>query len=440
MRPICRWTPPIRAPAESSPSPTARRLLRRRRRHRPRGGPGPAGGCDTPRRDRSRSRHRCLCRRRAEAADVGDAGDVRPAPEDLAYVIYTSGSTGRPKGVEVTHANLAWLLGAADHHFDFGPSDVWTLAHSPAFDFSVWELWGPLTSGGRVVVLTEEQVRDPAAVLAVLRDRKVTVLNQTPAAFKGLRAHLAHSGQDFTGLALRTVVFGGDALDVRDYRDWFDTPADRRPALVNMYGITETTVHVTHRTLTADDVHAPARSPIGRPLTGQHGYVLDRYGRLVPQGTVGELYVAGGGVARGYRNRPELTAERFPTDPFGPPGTRMYRTGDLVRVLPDGQLAYVGRADHQVKIRGYRIEPGEIETALRALSGVTDAAVVARPGPHGGARLVAHVVMTEGRPLDAAALRERLRLTLPDYMVLRRCSYATPGCRSPPTARSTAPP
>ncbi|SEQ12294.1 non-ribosomal peptide synthetase [Streptomyces radiopugnans] len=353
----------------------------------------------------------------AAAGPAADAGDVRPAPEDLAYVIYTSGSTGRPKGVEVTHANLAWLLGAADHHFDFGPSDVWTLAHSPAFDFSVWELWGPLTSGGRVVVLTEEQVRDPAAVLAVLRDRKVTVLNQTPAAFKGLRAHLAHSGQDFTGLALRTVVFGGDALDVRDYRDWFDTPADRRPALVNMYGITETTVHVTHRTLTADDVHAPARSPIGRPLTGQHGYVLDRYGRLVPQGTVGELYVAGGGVARGYRNRPELTAERFPTDPFGPPGTRMYRTGDLVRVLPDGQLAYVGRADHQVKIRGYRIEPGEIETALRALSGVTDAAVVARPGPHGGARLVAHVVMTEGRPLDAAALRERLRLTLPDYMV-----------------------
>ncbi|MDG9701463.1 non-ribosomal peptide synthetase [Streptomyces sp. DH37] len=352
------------------------------------------------------------------AAEAGpDAGDVVPAPEDLAYVIYTSGSTGRPKGVEITHANLAWLLGAADRHFGFGPRDVWTLVHSPAFDFSVWELWGPLTSGGRVVVLTGEQVRDPAAVHAVLREERVTVLNQTPAAFKGLRAHLAQGGRDFSDLALRTVIFGGDALDVRDYRDWFDTPADRRPELVNMYGITETTVHVTHRSLTADDVHAPARSPIGRPLTGQHGYVLDRFGRLVPQGTVGELHIAGGGVARGYRNRPELTAERFPTDSFGPPGARMYRTGDLVRVLPDGQLAYVGRADHQVKIRGYRIEPGEIETALRAQPGVADAAVVARPGPHGDARLVAHVVMTEGRPLDAAALRDRLRLTLPDYMV-----------------------
>ncbi|MFJ6138686.1 amino acid adenylation domain-containing protein [Kitasatospora sp. NPDC092286] len=346
-----------------------------------------------------------------------DTGDARPAPRDLAYVIYTSGSTGRPKGVEITHANLAWLLGAADQHFAFGPADVWTLVHSPAFDFSVWELWGPLSSGGRVVVLTEDEVRDPAAVHAVLREQRVTVLNQTPAAFKGLRAHLAQQGADFADLALRTVVFGGDAFDVRDYRDWFAAPERRRPALVNMYGITETTVHVTYRLITAEDVAGEVRSPIGRPLAGQHGYVLDAAGRLVPQGTAGELYVTGGGVARGYRNRPELSAERFPSDPFGPPGARMYRTGDLVRVLPDGQLAYVGRADHQVKIRGYRIEPGEIETALRGQPGVADAAVVARSEPHGGARLVAHVVMTEGRPLDAAALRERLRLTLPEYMV-----------------------
>ncbi|WP_146064660.1 amino acid adenylation domain-containing protein, partial [Streptomyces sp. SM1] len=293
-------------------------------------------------------------------------GDVRPAPDDLAYVIYTSGSTGRPKGVEVSHANLAWLLAAADHHFDFGPADVWTLMHSPAFDFSVWELWAPLTGGGRVVVLGEDEVRDPAAVHRVLREERVTVLNQTPAAFKGLRAHLEDVGAGFDDLALRTVIFGGDAFDVRDYRDWFTDPG-HRPALVNMYGITETCVHVTIHTVTEDDVRGTVRSPIGRPLAGQHGYVLDTWGRLVPPGTAGELYVSGGGVARGYRNRPELTAERFLDDPFGGPGARMYRTGDLVRVLPDGRLAYVGRADHQVKIRGYRIEPGEIETALRAL-------------------------------------------------------------------------
>ncbi|WP_175408922.1 non-ribosomal peptide synthetase [Streptomyces sp. TRM64462] len=346
-----------------------------------------------------------------------EAGDLLPGPERLAYVIYTSGSTGRPKGVEITHGNLAWLLGAADRHFAFGPDDVWTLVHSPAFDFSVWELWGPLTSGGRVVVLTDDEVRDPAAVLRVLRDERVTVLNQTPAAFKGLRAHMAGCGASFAGLALRTVVFGGDAFDARDYRDWFTVPEDERPALVNMYGITETTVHVTYRLITEADTASPVTSPVGRPLAGQHGYVLDRSRRLVPRGTVGELYVAGGGVARGYRNRPELTAERFPADPFGPRGTRMYRTGDLVRVLPDGELAYVGRADHQVKVRGFRIEPGEIETALRALPGVTDAAVVARADRHGGARLVAHVVLTEGRPLDATDLRDRLRLTLPSYMV-----------------------
>ncbi|MBV1948805.1 non-ribosomal peptide synthetase [Streptomyces sp. BV129] len=344
------------------------------------------------------------------------AGDLPPSADDLAYVIYTSGSTGRPKGVEITHGNLAWLLGAADRHFDFGPADVWTLMHSPAFDFSVWELWAPLTSGGRVVVLGSDEVRDPAAVHRVLRAEGVTVLNQTPAAFKGLRAHLADAGADFADLALRTVVFGGDAFDVRDYRDWFTAPG-RRPALVNMYGITETTVHVTIRTITEADVTGTVRSPVGRPLSGQHGYVLDAGGRLVPPGSTGELYVSGGGVARGYRNRPELTAERFLDDPFTGDGTRMYRTGDLVRVLADGQLGYVGRADHQVKIRGHRIEPGEIETALRTLPGVADVAVVARKDGEGVARLVAHVVTPEGRPLDPPALREGLRLTLPDYMV-----------------------
>ncbi|MFJ3641302.1 amino acid adenylation domain-containing protein [Streptomyces sp. NPDC090108] len=347
----------------------------------------------------------------AEAAE-----DHRPASDDLAYVIYTSGSTGRPKGVEVTHGNLAWLLGAADRHFGFGPDDVWTLMHSPAFDFSVWELWAPLASGGRVVVLGADEVRDPAAVHRVLREEGVTVLNQTPAAFKGLRAHLADAAAGFGDLALRTVVFGGDAFDVRDYRDWFAAPGPR-PALVNMYGITETTVHVTLRTITEADVSGAVRSPVGRPLSGQHGYVLDARGRLVPHGGVGELYVSGGGVARGYRNRPELTAERFLDDPFAGNGARMYRTGDLVRVLPDGQLGYVGRADHQVKIRGYRIEPGEIETALRTLPGVADVAVVARRGEDAAARLVAHVVTPEGRPLDPPALREGLRLTLPDYMV-----------------------
>ncbi|WP_340563541.1 amino acid adenylation domain-containing protein [Streptomyces sp. GSL17-111] len=345
---------------------------------------------------------------------VPDEPRASPAPDDLAYVIYTSGSTGRPKGVEVTHGNLGWLLDAADRHFDFGPDDVWTLAHSFAFDFSVWELWGPLTSGGRVVVLTAEQTRDPERVHQVLRQERVTVLNQTPAAFKGLRAQLAQQRADIGDLALRYVILGGDAFDARDYADWF---TGRRPALINMYGITETTVHVTFREITAADTTARAYSPIGRPLAGQRGYVLDRGRRMVPVGTVGELYVSGGGVARGYRNRPDLSAQRFPADPFGRPGSRMYRTGDLVRVLPDGQLSYHGRADHQVKIRGHRIEPGEIESALRGCPGVADAAVVAKPDEHGTVRLVGHLVPADGTDLDPAALRESLRAFLPQYMV-----------------------
>ncbi|MFJ7212908.1 amino acid adenylation domain-containing protein [Amycolatopsis sp. NPDC098790] len=326
-----------------------------------------------------------------------------------AYVMYTSGSTGQPKGVEVTHGNVAWLFDAADRCFDFGEDDVWALVHSATFDLSVWELWGALTVGGRTVVLTEDETRDPAAVHAVLRDEGVTVLTQTNAAFSGLRAHLEREAAGFAELALRTVVFAGDAFDAREYRDWF-AGTEKRPALVNMYGITETTVHVTYRLITAADTTAAVSSPVGRPMYNSRGYVLDARGRLVPPGTVGELYVAGDGVALGYRNRAELTSQRFTTDRFAGDGARMYRSGDLVRVLPDGQLNYVGRADHQVKIRGYRVEPGEVESALRDCPGVADAAVVAHDS-----RLVGHVV-TDG-VLDVPALRTALRATLPEYMV-----------------------
>ncbi|HET9895698.1 MAG TPA: amino acid adenylation domain-containing protein [Streptosporangiaceae bacterium] len=352
-----------------------------------------------------------------EASDSRYPGEPELSAGDLAYVIYTSGSTGPPKGVEISHGNVAWLFDAAGRHFDFGADDVWTCLHSFAFDFSVWELWGPLTTGGRTVVLTEAEARDPEALCRILRDEAVTVLNQTPAAFNALRQHVAAAGRDFSGLAVRTVILGGEAIDARHYQDWFGQPADQRPELVNMYGITETTVHVTCRPLGPADPASAAYSPVGRPLHGQRGYVLDRHQRLVPPGSIGELHVAGAGVARGYRNRPALSADRFRPDPYGAPGERMYRTGDLVRVLPEGELAYVGRADHQVKIRGFRIEPGEIESMLRTCPGVADAAVVAQPGPHGGARLVGHLVAKEASQLDPAMLRELLRTGLPEHMV-----------------------
>ncbi len=346
------------------------------------------------------------------------SGAQGPRAGDAAYVIYTSGSTGRPKGVVVTHGNAARLFHAADQRFGFDESDVWALSHSYSFDFSVWELWGALTKGGTVVVVPGETVRDPAAVFDLLRAERVTVLSQTPAAFQGLRSHVGQSGRSFAELALRTVVFGGDALRAADYRDWFAGPPEEwRPRLVNMYGITETTVHVTYRELTEADTRGGVPSPIGEPLADLRCHVLDRHQRLVPYGVPGELYVAGAGVARGYLGRPGLTAERFLPDPFGPAGGRLYRTGDRVRRSRDGQLEFLGRVDAQVKIRGFRIEPGEIEAALRSHPGVTDAVVVTRTDEGGGGRLVAHVATRDDAPDGTRRLRDHLGGILPDHMI-----------------------
>jgi amino acid adenylation domain-containing protein len=337
----------------------------------------------------------------------GQVGTAGPHPDHAAYVIYTSGSTGEPKGVVVTHHNVARLFRAAREHFDFGPSDVWSLAHSYSFDFSVWELWGALSTGARVVIVPTELARDPEAMAALLRAQQVSVLSQTPAAFRGLREHL---GDD----SLRTVVFGGDALLVADFDDWFAGPA-ARPRLVNMYGITETTVHVTYREITAADVGGVLRSPIGVALPDLRCHVLDQYGRLVPFGVPGELYVSGPGLARGYLGRAGLTASRFVPDPFGPPGGRLYRTGDRVRQLADGELEFLGRVDSQVKVRGFRIELGEIESALRGYPGIADAAVVTVTDDEGNARLVGHVATAE--PIDNRRLRAHLSDFLPDHMV-----------------------
>ncbi|MFE4519942.1 amino acid adenylation domain-containing protein, partial [Kitasatospora sp. NPDC056783] len=297
--------------------------------------------------------------------------DRRPLPDSPAYAIFTSGSTGRPKGVVVPHANVVRLFEQTRERFGFGAEDVWTLFHSYTFDFSVWELWGPLLHGGRLVVVSESTARSPEDFLRLLAEEEVTVLNQTPSAFHQLaRADAEHP--ELSGrLALRTVVFGGEALDVTRLADWYRRHPEDAPRLVNMYGITETTVHVTHIELdraTAADA-GPGPGPIGTGIADLRVYLLDGDLAPVPPGAVGELYVAGEGLARGYLNRPGLTATRFLADPFGTPGTRMYRTGDRARRQADGTLRYLGRADQQVKIRGYRIEPGEIEAALQSHPG-----------------------------------------------------------------------
>jgi amino acid adenylation domain-containing protein/thioester reductase-like protein len=325
----------------------------------------------------------------------GSVGNVPANPagaDDNAYVIYTSGSTGQPKGVVVTHRNVVRLFDATEQLFSFGDTDVWTLFHSYAFDFSVWELWGALLYGGRVVIVPTAVARSAEAYHELVVREEVTVLNQTPSAF--VHFDQVDARRQEKPRALRVIVFGGEALDVGTLQPWIDRHGDQHPELVNMYGITETTVHVTYRRITRSDLERPGRSVIGRPLPDLDLYVLDRDGATpLPAGVPGELFVGGAGLAVGYHGAPTLTAKRFVPHPFSPtPGERLYRSGDLATLSADGDLVYIGRADTQVKIRGFRIETGEIEAALLAHPSVSAAVVTAQPGVDGDRRLVAHVV------------------------------------------------
>jgi amino acid adenylation domain-containing protein len=334
------------------------------------------------------------------------------SPQHLAYVIYTSGSTGKPKGVQITHDNVLRLMSQTAAWYRFDARDVWPLFHSFAFDVSVWEMWCSLGNGGRLVVVPRAATRDHVALRALLARERVTVFNQTPSSFYQfiLADELAGDGPP---LALRCVIFAGEALNLRALAPWYARHPDA-PRLVNMYGITETTVHSSYRELTAEDARSAVGSLIGVPIPDLRLYVLDEALQPAP---VGELYVAGPGLARGYLSRPALTAERYLPDPFGAPGERMYRSGDLARRLDDGSLEYLGRIDLQVKIRGYRVELGEIESALLAHPQVRGAVVVLRELASGPA-LVAYVQPAAAATApDAAALREFLGPTLPEYMV-----------------------
>ena len=329
----------------------------------------------------------------------------RTSATDTAYVIYTSGSTGKPKGVVVEHRNVVQLLFQDRLQFAFGAADVWTLFHSYAFDFSVWEIFGALLYGGRLIVVDPATAKDPEAFLALLEKEQVTVLNQVPSYFTQLSAAAVRGSKK--ELAVRYLVFGGEAFYPHIVKDWKERYPDT--CIVNMYGITETTVHVTYKEI-GEQEFAQGISNIGTQLAPLSVYILDPHGRPQPPGIPGEMYVGGAGVARGYLNRPELTAERFVPNPFGE--GRLYRTGDLGRRLSDGTIEYLGRIDHQVKIRGFRIELGEIESALRDHSSVED--VIVNPfGDRGEQRLCAYIVGA----FDTEELRRHLSEKLPDYMV-----------------------
>ena len=346
------------------------------------------------------------------SADV-EQSDLRLplTPDAPAYVIYTSGSTGEPKGAIVSHGNVMRLFSATRPWFGFGAADVWTLFHSCAFDFSVWEIFGALLHGGRLVMVSYRVSRSPDEFYRLLNRERVTVLNQTPSAFRQLMPVDAAAPRP---LSLRLVIFGGEALDPATLRPWFKRHGDSRPQLVNMYGITETTVHVTYRPLRAVDAEQRS-SPIGIAIPDLRLLILDEQREPVPAGIPGELYVGGAGVAQGYLRRDALTFERFIADPFRP-GERLYRTGDRVRRRTDGELEYLGRLDSQVKMRGHRIETGEIVATLRRHQGIRDAAVTMHERD-GDARLVAYCVPKPGVEPELDTLRSHLRQFLPIYMM-----------------------
>lgn len=337
--------------------------------------------------------------------------------DNLAYVIYTSGSTGQPKGVLVNHSNVARLLAATQSWYKFSRYDIWTLFHSIAFDFSVWEIWGALLAGGRLVIIPHWLSRSPQDFYELLLTQQITILNQTPSAFRQL-IQAEELSRTTNKPNLRLVIFGGEALQLENLKPWFERHGDQLPQLVNMYGITETAVHVTYRPLTTADLKAASGSVIGYPIPDLQVYLLDQYLQPVPIGVLGEVHVGGDGTARGYLNRPELTAQKFIPNPFSSkPNARLYRSGDLARYLPNGEIEYLGRLDYQVKIRGFRIELGEIESVLSQHSTVSEAVVVARTSDQGDQQLVAYAVPHPKTTLSAPELRLFLRDKLPEYMM-----------------------
>ncbi|WP_167455902.1 non-ribosomal peptide synthetase [Tenacibaculum singaporense] len=324
---------------------------------------------------------------------------------NLAYIIYTSGTTGKPKGVMIEHKNVLSLLTSCYEKFEFSENDTWTFFHSYCFDFSIWEIFGALLTGANVLILNNDEVRDHEVFVKLMNKYNSTVFSQTPSAFYNFIA------LNYKVPTLRYVVFGGEALHPIKLKKWRDENPE--VSLVNMYGITETTVHVTFKELSNDDIDK-ATSNIGKPLSFANSYIVDQDGQIVPFGRPGELYVSGNGVARGYLNRPDQQEEKFLPCPFDEYST-MYRTGDLARFLPSGELEYLGRIDDQVKIRGYRIELDEIKKQIDSYKGIKESAITLVELSDGDKVIAAYVVLDKNESINS--LKLHLSSKVPEYMV-----------------------
>lgn len=351
----------------------------------------------------------------ADSVEIPRASSRKAVASDAAYVIYTSGSTGTPKGTVVEHRNVVRLFDSTREWFQFGPSDIWTMFHSISFDFSVWEIWGALLYGGRLVIVPSEVAVAPIAFAAFVAEVGTTVLNQTPTAFGQLARASIAANRSYP--MLRMIVLGGERLDAAQLRPWIECYGSESPKLVNMYGITETTVHVTYRPMTVADLQHPELSLIGQPIPDLQVHLRDASGAEPAPGSPGEIIVTGAGVSRGYLNRPELTAERFPMLPLGPGGelVRAFRSGDLA-CRQSGDLIYLGRSDAQLKVRGYRVEPREIEIQLEACPEVENCAVIARDFGEGDTRLIAFVTPKAGFSGIADRVSQAAARMLPNYM------------------------
>ena len=354
----------------------------------------------------------------------GEPFKVAPIhPDQACYIIYTSGTTGAPKGCVVSHKNVVSLLRGTVGDHGYRDTDVWTMFHSFAFDFSVWEIWGALATGGEVVVVDGTTARDPEAFLELLRERHVTILNQTPTAFQSLLSELVYEADkgNRPQLDLRRIIFGGEALNPSILKNWF-LLFGAQAVITNMYGITETTVHVTQ--LDYGPNHTSMPSALGKPIPEWNFNLFDAAGNRTAAGGTGEIFVGGAGVTRGYLNRPRLTAERFVPDPNSIGGERLYRAGDMARLDPQFGPVFVGRNDRQVKIRGFRIELGEIETAFLNLSGVSEVAVKAVDAQNGNIKqLVAWIVTERTAEQSESNLRKLITQKLPSHMIPSRIVF-----------------